>query len=156
MRNRPIGSSDERPVPSFEMSGPTERSSQSWARAPRSTPAAPRPMSPRNTRLPTGEPVGRSVTSAAAPMSGRSAAVRSSSTTPRLRSGRPDGSSGGSSCQHPGNPGELCGTKGETGYGKRGDGRMATSATELGIPGFGGDQLRSGDDGYDEARAVFN
>jgi FAD/FMN-containing dehydrogenase len=33
---------------------------------------------------------------------------------------------------------------------------MATSATELGIPGFGGSQLRPGDDGYDEARAVFN
>ena len=33
---------------------------------------------------------------------------------------------------------------------------MATSATDLGIPGFGGEQLRPGDAGYDEARAVFN
>ena len=33
---------------------------------------------------------------------------------------------------------------------------MATSATELGIPGFRGEQLRAGDAGYDEARAVFN
>jgi FAD/FMN-containing dehydrogenase len=33
---------------------------------------------------------------------------------------------------------------------------MATSTTDLGIPGFGGEQLRPGDGGYDEARAVFN
>jgi FAD/FMN-containing dehydrogenase len=33
---------------------------------------------------------------------------------------------------------------------------MASSATDLGIPGFGGEQLRPGDGGYDEARAVFN
>lgn len=33
---------------------------------------------------------------------------------------------------------------------------MATSATELGIPGFRGEQLRPHDDRYDEARAVFN
>ena len=44
------------------------RSSQSWARAPSSTPAAPTPTRPRNTRRPTGVPV----TSAASPMSGRS------------------------------------------------------------------------------------
>jgi FAD/FMN-containing dehydrogenase len=33
---------------------------------------------------------------------------------------------------------------------------MATSATALGIPGFGGEVLSPGDTGYDEARAVFN
>ena len=33
---------------------------------------------------------------------------------------------------------------------------MATSATSLGIPGFGGEVLAPGDAGYDEARAVFN
>ncbi len=33
---------------------------------------------------------------------------------------------------------------------------MGTSATDLGIPGFGGEQLRPGDGRYDEARAVFN
>jgi hypothetical protein len=33
---------------------------------------------------------------------------------------------------------------------------MATSATTLEIPGFGGQVLRAGDDGYDDARSVFN
>jgi FAD/FMN-containing dehydrogenase len=33
---------------------------------------------------------------------------------------------------------------------------MVTSATSLGIPGFGGQVLAPGDGGYDEARAVFN
>ena len=33
---------------------------------------------------------------------------------------------------------------------------MGTSTTTLGIPGFGGELLAPGDDGYDEARAVFN
>ena len=33
---------------------------------------------------------------------------------------------------------------------------MATSATTLGIPGFGGEILAPGDDRYDDARAVFN
>src|SRR5260370_696133 len=33
MRNRPTGSSEERPVPSFETTGATTSSSQCWARA---------------------------------------------------------------------------------------------------------------------------
>src|SRR5690349_7113579 len=58
MRNRPTGSNDESPVPSFESTGPTVRSSASWARAPNRMPAAPSPTRPRNTRRPTGVPVG--------------------------------------------------------------------------------------------------
>ena len=51
-----MGRSEARPVPSLAISGPTSRSSQSCTWAPSSTPAAPRPTSPRNTRRPTGVP----------------------------------------------------------------------------------------------------
>src|SRR5438105_12998358 len=58
MRKRPTGKKLDNPVPSRAVTGASTRSSQSWALAPNTTPAAPRPTIPKKSRRPTGEPTG--------------------------------------------------------------------------------------------------
>src|SRR5258706_15334451 len=55
MRNRPIGSNEENPVPSFAVIGANSFSIASCTLLPHTIPAAPRPSIPRNTRRPTGD-----------------------------------------------------------------------------------------------------
>src|SRR3954469_1427178 len=92
MRNRPIGSSEERPVPSFDTIGATASSSQPWIRAPASTPTAPAARRPSTTRRPTGVPRGSS--SSGCSVSSASAGVRAVRSIALSTVPRPSGDGG--------------------------------------------------------------